>query len=352
MLFRLRAARLDDVDALYRLATTTNMLNLPADREDITQRVTHSIASFAGDWEKGDPRRGEYMFVLEHSKDDAAQLELIGTSAIIGQHGTRIAPHISFEVGTEENYSPTLDVRMVHKTLELVHSYEGPTEIGGLLLDPKHRKTRPDSGVRLGTQLSFVRFLYMAMRPERFQAIVLAEMMPPHAPGHTSPLWDALGKKFTGLSYTEADRRWRVDKDFVEKLFPTYPIYVTMLPQEAQDVIGTVDVDTKPALKLLESIGFRFNNHVDPFDGGPHYQVRREDITLVKKAVKRKLAEGDVLAAKPCLIGVEPGVDKGATFRAIAAMAEIGETTLTLPADRIALLEVPPGTDAWATPLS
>lgn len=349
MAFRLRAARLDDVDALFALAQTSNMLNLPADRADITRRIEQSIASFAGEWEKGDPRRGEYMFVMEMTNDSRT---VIGTSAIIGQHGSRIAPQISFEMGTEENYSPTLDVRMVHKTLELVHSYEGPTEIGGLLLDPKHRKTLPESGVRLGTQLSFVRFLYMAMRPERFQQIVIAEMMPPDAPGKTSPLWEALGAKFTGLTYVEADRRWRTDKDFVEKLFPTYPIYVTLLPKEAQDVIGQVDENTKPALKLLESVGFRFNNHVDPFDGGPHYQVKREEITLVKKAVKRKLVAGDVLAATPCLIGVEPASDKGTAFRAIAAMAEIAETSITLPAEVIATLDVPPGTDAWATPLA
>ena len=352
MAFRLRAARLEDVDALFRLASTTNMLNLPADRADITRRVEHSVASFDGRWEKGDPRRGEYMFVLEDTAlpEDA---RVLGTSAIIGQHGTRIAPHISFEVGTEENYSPTLDVRMVHKTLELVHSYEGPTEIGGLLLDPDHRKTKPASGVRLGTQLSFVRFLYMAMRPERFQPVVIAEMMPPNAPDGTSPLWDALGAKFTGLDYMEADRRWRADKDFVEKLFPTYPIYVTLLPKEAQDVIGVVDEATKPALKLLESVGFRFNNHVDPFDGGPHYQVKRDEITLVKRAVKRKLAAGTPGAgAKACLLGVEPGGDRGATFRAIAAPADLGETTATLPAETLALLDVPPGADVWVTPLS
>ena len=352
MLFRLRAARLDDVDALFELAKTSNMLNLPADRANITRRIEQSVASFAGKWQKDDPRRGEYMFVMEMRAAASDAPQVIGTSAIIGQHGSRNAPQISFEVGTEENYSPSVDVRMVHKTLELVHSYDGPTEIGGLLLDPKNRKTLPSSGVRLGTQLSFVRFLYMAMRPERFQPVVIAEMMPPLGPGPTSPLWDALGAQFTGLTYAEADERWRVDKDFVEKLFPTYPIYMTLLPKEAQAVIGVVDEQTKPALKLLESVGFRFNNHVDPFDGGPHYQVKREDITLVKKAVKRKLVTGDVFAATPCLIGVEPGVDTGATFRAIAVMAEIGETTITLPPEWIADLEVPAGTSAWVTPLA
>ncbi len=350
-MFRLRAARKEDVEPLYRLASTTNMLNLPADRPDLERRIAHSLESFEGKWEKDDPRRGEYVFILE---DTSLPLEsrVLGTSAIIGQHGSRIAPHISFEVGLEENYSQTLDVRMVHKTLELVHSYEGPTEIGGLLLEPKQRKTVTDSGVRLGTQLSFVRFLYMAMRPERFQPVVLAEMMPPYAPDGQSPLWDALGAKFTGLTYMEADARWRTDKDFIEKLFPTYPIYVTLLPPEAQAVIGVVDEQTKPALKLLESIGFRYSNHVDPFDGGPHYTAKRDEISLVKRSMKRKLAGGEVVTSVPVLLGVEPGGDVGASFRAIATLAEIGETTVTIPPERLELLEVAAGAECTVTPLS
>src|SRR5690349_12389336 len=107
-MLRLRASRADDVDALYRLATQTRMLNLPADRKDLAHRVELSLGSFAGKFPQDDPRRGEYVFVLEET--DAASA-ILGTSAIIGQHGTRIAPHISFEVGTEENYSSTLDRR-------------------------------------------------------------------------------------------------------------------------------------------------------------------------------------------------------------------------------------------------
>src|SRR5579859_605559 len=178
MPFRLRAARPEDVDALFRLAKTTHMLNLPADREDLSHRVAASTDSFAGKWPKKDPRRGEYVFVLEELGGAGGAPpagEVLGTSAIIGQHGTRIAPHIAFEVGTEERYSPTLDLRKVHQTLHLVHAFEGPTEIGGLLLDPAHRQTVTDSGIRLGTQVSFVRFLYMALHPDRFQPVVMAE---------------------------------------------------------------------------------------------------------------------------------------------------------------------------------
>src|SRR3954465_2896263 len=114
-IFRLRGARLEDLDALFALSKVTNMLNLPADRVDLEHRVSISMNSFAG-MHPGDVRSGEYVFVLEDIEAPAAS-RVIGTSAIIGQHGTRSAPHISFEIGTEENYSPTLDRRVVLKTL-------------------------------------------------------------------------------------------------------------------------------------------------------------------------------------------------------------------------------------------
>ena len=33
---------------------------------------------------------------------------------------------------------------------------------------------------------------------------------------------------------------------------------------------------------MLESIGFKYTNEVDPFDGGPHYRAKLKDITPVK----------------------------------------------------------------------
>jgi arginine N-succinyltransferase len=37
---------------------------------------------------------------------------------------------------------------------------------------------------------------------------------------------------------------------------------------------------------MLESIGFRYMEEVDPFDGGPHYRAPKEDISLVKDLSK------------------------------------------------------------------
>ena len=62
-----------------------------------------------------------------------------GTSMIIAQHGTRESPHISFQVTEVEHYSASLDKHFRHKVLSIGYNYEGPTEIGGLVVDPPHR---------------------------------------------------------------------------------------------------------------------------------------------------------------------------------------------------------------------
>ena len=75
-------------------------------------------------------RDDEFVFVLE----DVAAKRIIGTSMIYAQHGTKRAPHIFFRVEHDERYSVTIDRYMVHRTLRIGYNYNGPTEIGGLIL--------------------------------------------------------------------------------------------------------------------------------------------------------------------------------------------------------------------------
>ena len=60
--------------------------------------------------------------------------------------------------------------------------------------------------------------------------------------------------------------------------------------QKARLDIGRVAEQTEPAKHMLEKIGFHYLNEVDPFDGGPHYGAKREEIDVVQSSVKAKLA--------------------------------------------------------------
>jgi len=294
--YEIRGATPYDEEQLHAVAHHLNTVNLPDDREEIRAIVEHAQKSFTGQLK--DPKRREYVFVLVDTEKD----RIIGTSMIIAQLGRRDAPYIYLDVIDEERYSATLDKHFKHTTLSIGYSYNGPTEIGGLILLPEYRKV-PE---RLGLIISYVRFLYMRMHRELFRDEVLAELLPPLEADGTSHLWDALGRHFTDMTYAEADRLSKKNKEFIRSLFPEGTLYASLLPQQAQDVIGKVGVQTKGVERMLRRIGFRYAERVDPFDGGPHFTAPTDEITLVARSHKARITKTTEKHAKHrSLVGVD-----------------------------------------------
>jgi arginine N-succinyltransferase len=269
--YEIRAAAVSDEDQLLRLAQFLNTVNLPNDREHIQRLLQHAAKSFSLELRE---RHRKYVFVLWDLERDIA----VGTSMIVAQLGRRDAPYIYFDVYPEEKYSNTLDRHFHHTVLRIGFSYDGPTEIGGLIVDPAYR----GASERLGLLISGVRFLYMAVHRELFRNEILAELLPPLEPDGTSHLWEALGRHFTGMSYAEADVLSSENKSFIRDLFPSGPIYASLLSQDAQDVIGKVGAQTKGVEKLLRRIGFRYAERIDPFDGGPHFVAPADEISMMQ----------------------------------------------------------------------
>ncbi len=290
--YEIRAATTEDEDDLLELARYLNSVNLPHDRETIRRILVHSEQSFRGDIE--DVTRREYIFVLR----DRLTQRAVGTSLIVSQLGRRDAPYIYFDVRNEERYSQTLDRHFSHDVLSIGYSYDGPTEIGGLVIHPDARLS-PD---KLGMLISYVRFAFLATHREVFQSRVLAELLPPLEPDGTSRLWEAVGRNFTGLDYAEADRLSKLNKEFIRGLFPSGDIYVSLLPEDARAVIGKVGLQTRGVEKLLRRIGFRYWKRVDPFDGGPHFIANTEDITLVQRTTRSTAIVGHPNSATRSLV--------------------------------------------------
>jgi len=260
-MFLLRDVRRKDLPELKKLASELNTVNLPDNQEMLAALIEQSVRSFAG--LIPDPFDRQYLFVAEQVGGKA----LVGTSMIIAQHGTFEAPHIYYEVSEREHYSATLDRHFRHKVLSIGYNYAGPTEIGGLVVAPPFRS----GAEKIGRQLSYVRFLYIAMHRTLFREKVLAELLPPLLEDGRSLLWEAMGKKFTGLTYQEADRLSRQNKEFIKELFPASDIYASLFPERTQRVIGQVDPETRGVKRMLERVGFRYVERIDPFDGGPHF---------------------------------------------------------------------------------
>jgi len=341
--YEIRGAMPTDEDQLLRVAGYLNTVNLPNDREEIRGILDQAQKSFTGAIK--DPRRREYVFVLV---DNEAQ-RIVGTSMIIGQLGRRDAPYIYVDVFEEERYSATLDKHFRHTVLKIGYSYNGPTEIGGLIVAPEYRK-KPE---RLGLLISYVRFLYIRLHREFFRDELLAELLPPLEPDGTSHLWDAVGRKFTDMTYADADRLSKKNKEFVKGLFPEGAIYASLLPQNSQDVIGKVGAQTKGVEKMLRRVGFRYAWRVDPFDGGPHFTAPTDEVSLVQRTregvVAKLLPPGET--PKPhALVAYEPAAPPW--FRCVETpWRPSGDAGIDLPLAAAEHLGLGEGSKVWILPL-
>jgi arginine N-succinyltransferase len=271
----IRGATSVDEEALLALAVHLNTVNLPNDRQSVRELLAHAEQSFAGSIASA---KRKYVFLLW----DLAQGVAIGSSSVIAQLGRRDAPYIYFDVLDEERYSKSLDKHFHHTLLRLGFSYKGPTELGGLVVAPSQRGS-PD---RLGRFVSYARFAFIAGRREAFRDQLLAELLPPLEPDGTSHLWEALGRRFTGMSYAEADRLSSRDKEFIRDLFPLGEIHTSLFDDRARDVIGKVGAQTTGVERMLRAVGFRYARRVDPFDGGPHFVAATDEVPLIRESRK------------------------------------------------------------------
>ena len=340
-MFLLREATAMDLDGLHAVAAHLNSVNLPNDRVVLDRLIAYSVQSFA---RLVEPLKREYLFVLE----DLEQKAIIGTSMIHAQHGTRRAPHIFFDVLEDERYSETIDVHKSHRLLRIGYNYSGPTEIGGLVLLPSYRR----HAVALGKWLSYVRFLYIALHRSDFCDEIISELMPPLEADGTSLMWEAIGRRFTGMSYQEADRLSQSNKEFIRALFPQEPLYLSLFPPAVQEVIGQVGPATKGVEAMLRRIGFRYAERIDPFDGGPHFVARTDEVSLVRTSHRLRVDDPTSGADEGRPFGLVC-VERDSTphFVATGSRYRIEGDTIHLPADVNRLLGVNPGDSVGVVPV-
>jgi arginine N-succinyltransferase len=329
----LRDAQKSDLASLSRLAKVLNTVNLPYDERALAKIIDHSVKSFSA--KVRDPLERAYVFVAEETRTH----RIVGTSMVIAQHGTRESPCTFFDVSEREHYSSTIDRHFKHEVLSIGYHYDGPTEIGGLVVDPEDRggEDKP------GKQLAYVRFLYMAAFRERFRDTVLAELMPPLAADGRSAFWEAFGKRFTDLDYQTADKKSRENKEFIQQLFPPVDVYATLFSPRVRAALGKVGPATEPVRRMLSGIGFEYVNRIDPFDGGPHYEAKLVDVTLVRAYRRAKLAKEPLeREGEDWLVGINR-TEGRARFRAVRTRARIDGEAVRIPARAREILGVEPG---------
>jgi arginine N-succinyltransferase len=331
--FLIREARMGDASQLLGLARELDSINLPGNSRDLREALERSIRSFRGRVRAH--ARAVYIFCAE----EIASGRVVAASMIIGKHGTPEAPHYYLEMGSDERYSHTLRRMFRHPYVRLRYSMDGPTEIGGLIVTHAMRG-HPE---RVGKQVSWIRFLYIAKHRARFETQVLAEMLAPMIEDHNNIFWEHFGRSMTGLSFRKADVLSTQDKEFIRALFPETPLYTFLLPEGVRASLGAVGENSRGAVRLLEQAGMRFLNHIDPFDGGPYYGAPTEELRPVKEFRTCVGVEGAPAAERVHLCMIATDGDRG--FRAVLAAAERQDDKIVVTPAVLKALGVRPRTN-------
>jgi arginine N-succinyltransferase len=337
--FLIRQAGPQDHRQILRLARQLDSTNLPTDSSELVGTLDRSTKSFAGKLRRRE--HTAYIFCAEEIKTH----RIVAVSMIIGKHGTPDSPHYYFEMETDERYSQSLHRMFRHPFLRLRYSMDGPSEVGGLIVDPAMRG-HPE---RIGKQISWVRFLYIARHRARFERRLVAEMLAPSTANHGNRFWDYYGGFVTGLSYREADLLSTHDKEFIRALFPDSPLYTFLLPADVLQSMGQVAEASRGAVRLLEQAGMKFLDQIDPFDAGPYYGAIVEDLVPVKEFRPLKTVAGEPDAANSRSYLVAYCDAKG--FRAVSAYAVVEGPRIVITPHIHDALSVREGAEIDAVPL-
>ncbi|HOY78604.1 MAG TPA: arginine N-succinyltransferase [Hyphomonadaceae bacterium] len=273
-----RPANHNDLDQLEAMISRVDpgMLTMPSSREAMAARIERSLTAFA----RGSlpPENECYFLVMEEDG------ELLGTASIFTNLGVE-RPFYSYRISRDSKVSPEQGVKAELDLLFLVNDYHGDSELGTLFIERKAR------GGGRGRLLSFARLMLIAVDPIRFGPKAMAEIRGFTDGEGKSPFWDAVGAKFFHMDYRKADVLSARDHRFIADLMPRYPIYVALLPDAARNVISRPHPDAEPALAMLKSQGFRYNDVVDIFDAGPTVEAFIDHIDTVREAVRMSAAE-------------------------------------------------------------
>ena len=334
MSFIIRAARTDDVQALYEMAKRTGggFTNLPPDKKSLAAKLERAAAAFART--EDSVADDLFVFVLENT----ATGEVRGTCQIFAQVGQKW-PFYSYRLGTLTQHSVELNKTFRAEMLTLSTDLEGSTEVGGLFLHPGERAGG------LGMLVARSRYLFIRDHRSRFGDRTIAELRGVIDEAGGSPFWDGVAGRFFGMNFQQADEFNAVHgNQFIADLMPKHPVYTAMLPETARAVIGIPHPSGRAAMRMLENEGFAWENYIDIFDGGPTMTARTDQIRSLREAASSRISRIDAAVSGQGR-GEKVLVAHGLldNFRATYGWIEVHDDEIILDTDSAALLGVGPG---------
>ena len=270
----LRPARHADLDALVAMASIAIApdLTLPNDSAMIERLIAHSEEALEADIEF--PGEERYLLVATDNGDTP-----IGAIMIIAAAGYPGADY-SYRNETVVHASHELGVNHRVYALALSHDLSGFTRLTPPLT-ARHTVRDVVESALLQAALSLI-----AEHPARFADDLIAPLPGLVGSDGESPFWAAVGSKFFGVSFGEAERMaLGKDRSFMAELMPHYPLYVPLLPEAAQSALGQTRDEFMPTYSQLIDEGFEAERYVDVFDGGPTFYAKRKLVRTVRKSL-------------------------------------------------------------------
>lgn len=365
-MFLIRQSKAEDTGTLLKLARMVYFINLPPDERLINAKIQLSRECFRYaatlDNDQGDDgdetpeppnRRG--ITGLAHAESDVFMFTIldtvssgvVGTSQVRAHMGGPGNPNYSLKVFSREFRSSTLGIGTTHLVARLHPDESGPSEVGGLIIQPAFRGHRD----KPGRFLSWVRFHFVGLRRSLFASKIIAEMAPTVTSDGDNLFWDSIGRKFIPVKYVEADRFCQHNRKFIDELYPKDDIYLTLLPLEVLNQVGQVGSETIPARRMLERIGFQYRNYIDPFDGGPHLEASTDRVPLVRET--KSGIFGEPLNAKlpPTHRGIVSVFEADGEFRAVECeLAFDKQGRVCIPKRDLDMLDASRGETCGVTP--
>ncbi|MEL1249720.1 arginine N-succinyltransferase [Aurantiacibacter gilvus] len=334
MTFVIRPAATDDLQHLYEMAKLTGggFTNLPPDRNSLTAKLEGSQAAF--DREGQDIVGETFVLVLENTETT----DVRGTCQLFTAVGHQY-PFYSYRIGTLTQYSKELDRTVTAELLSLCNDLGGTSEVGGLFLHPGERAGG------LGLLLARSRYLFIAAHRHRFGDRILAELRGIIDERGGSPFWDAIGGKFFGMSFQEADEFNAIHgNQFIADLMPKHPVYIAMLDEAAKKVIGLPHPSGRAAMRMLENEGFSYQGYVDIFDGGPTMLANTDKVKSIADAHYGEVVDDELEKGEKSLIAAGQLKD----FRCCYGAREFREGGVAIDSLAAELLKVGKGDMVWS----
>jgi arginine N-succinyltransferase len=297
MMLFVRLARLADLDALELMARAAHPVlhSLPRDRAVLETRVALSEDSFRA--EVDFPGEEFYLFVLEDSETHA----LHGTSSIVASAGYS-EPFYAFRNDALIHASRELKVNRKIHALTMSHELTGKSRLAGFYVDPAIR----DAAETAAHLLSRARMMYVAANRKRFSEDVFSLMLGVTDDAGVSPFWEAVGRKFFGRDFEQVElESGGRSRTFIAEVMPSYPLYVPLLPAEAQRVLGEPDDGALLAYDIHLEEGFEPDRFVDIFDAGPVLTVaveRSASVLANETRIVRDLSDASSSPGVPYLV--------------------------------------------------